>query len=204
MLTKIHTNFLFNKAAMSGCQAPPAQSTVKPDLFDPVPDRNYHLDATPDAYGVRAVKTGTGPKPEWNFRWLPYVPGRIVYMPLAGTPIFTGPMSGCWLAIVKVGGVECFAHVGTDSAHGTPNSIAVVNAWSMARGAKAIEPVKAFNPAAGAYPPSAITWGALNPQDRSFFKIGLTQQAAKMGGFDDKITVVHKVASGVHESPQHW
>jgi hypothetical protein len=64
-----------------------------------------------------AVVGGANPAPakvHRNFQWLPYVPGAVTHVVVGAVDVLTGPMSGCELAFLNIGGVQHAAHVGTD------------------------------------------------------------------------------------------
>lgn len=66
-----------------------------------------------------------------NFRWLHWQKGKITYLPVAGPDILTGPMSGCWVVIFSMAGVNYVAHIGT-AAPGSVETLQVKAAWSTA------------------------------------------------------------------------
>ena len=48
------------------------------------------------------VAAGAGAKARRNFRFLPWLSGRISEVDLVTTDVLTGPMSGCWLATASM------------------------------------------------------------------------------------------------------
>lgn len=81
-----------------------------------------------------------------TFRWLPWVPGVVTCVPLAGPDILTGPMTGCWLAIFSHQDVRYVAHIGTDGNANTENTIDAKTAWNTAINATTVRPLAAFDP----------------------------------------------------------
>ena len=64
-----------------------------------------------------------------NFQWLAWIPGAISAVQLSWGDVLTGPMSGCWLVIYRTNGIEYAGHIGTVDNPGSPQSIAVKEAW---------------------------------------------------------------------------
>lgn len=92
------------------------------------------------------IAVGPGAKAHRNFVWLPWLPGGISEVPLVGTDVLTGPMSGCWLVTYNNGaGVRHAGHLGTDIA--SPTGTAAVNtAWNNFATANAAQVIGGFNP----------------------------------------------------------
>lgn len=92
------------------------------------------------------VRLGTGPKAHRNFKWLPWVPGRISEVALVGSDVLTGPMSGCWLVTYrKANGVPHAGHLGTDVAD-PAGTAAVNNTWNAFANANRGQVIGGFNP----------------------------------------------------------
>jgi len=177
MLKKLTPDLRFILSVMA-LNRPPAvlQTPGAPVDFVAVTDRRYKLrhvkpnpvEGRPDAC---PVEPGTHTNPERNFMWLPWVEGRISYIPLTNNiPIVTGLMSGCWLVVFRMNGQDCFGHIGTELSPQHPNSLRAKNAWKVAVGSRKITPVKAFNPVE--YGPGTMkTFGALSVH-HTFYTIG--------------------------------
>lgn len=92
------------------------------------------------------VQAGAGAKAHRNFRFLPWLSGRISEVDLVTTDVLTGPMSGCWLVTYrKPNGVPHAAHLGTDVAQ--PGGTAAVNAaWNNFALANPGQVIGGFNP----------------------------------------------------------
>ncbi len=92
------------------------------------------------------VQAGAGAKAHRNFRFLPWLSGRISEVDLVTTDVLTGPMSGCWLVTYrKPNGVPHAAHLGTDVAN--PGGTAAVNlAWNNHALANPGDVIGGFNP----------------------------------------------------------
>lgn len=135
----------------------------------------HHLGpSTPNAGGgpnYRPVAMNAAdPDPALNFIWLPYHPGQVTLVPYQpDVSILTGWMSGCWLALVRVNGVEYFAHLGTDSNAHHPNTLAVKNMFKLAVGTHALTVISAFQPISQ----STNTIGCISP-NRNLYTIGLS------------------------------
>lgn len=82
-----------------------------------------------------------------NFRWLPWIPGKISYVPIAGTDVLTGPFTGCWAVVFKMGSDTYLGHIGTDLTATSDNSKQVKKAWADAIASGTVTPVRACNPA---------------------------------------------------------
>ena len=86
--------------------------------------------------------------PERDFKWLPWICGKVAFAPLRRTTIITGEMSGCWLIIFRLNatGQVCFGHIGTyqDSNHSDTKE--AIQAWKIAVRSRQVTPLWAFNP----------------------------------------------------------
>lgn len=124
-----------------------------PAHFVSTPGRNYQIEVSQGSGAFWHTRTsgvtlGHNPivaKAHRNFRWLHWQPGKITYLPLAGTDILTGPMSGCWIVIFTMGGVSYVGHIGTHEP-GSPATLGVKAAWAAAFNAGTVAPVAAFQP----------------------------------------------------------
>jgi len=122
-----------------------------PTDFVLIPIRMYQIEES-ETEGVLSKKTisqvspGFHAKTHRNFRWLPWIPGKVSYVPLAGVDTLTGPFTGCWAVIFKLNGVDYVGHIGTKTSPDTPESISAKNAWDAAVATGAIMPFKAFKP----------------------------------------------------------
>jgi hypothetical protein len=156
MLDALVPNFLFQVRPFFDQMPPPGfLQQVNPPLFCLCPNRNYHL-APPGPPTVGNAPAGVGGDvmpnvgpvpPSRIFRWLPYVAGRITYVPVNNDIVMTGKMSGCWLTIFSMNGQRYFGHLGTDSNNrGVTED--VKSAWKIAVNRGLVQPVRAFDPAA--------------------------------------------------------
>jgi hypothetical protein len=183
MLKKLAKGNLLDFSPPAGVPSPPPHNV--PDRFVYVPHQHYYLDNAaqqPDVKkpgktaDVSKVKQGNHPSStERNFIWLPYMPGYIAYTGLQpGVPIITGKMTGCWLVIFTMNGQTWFGHIGTKDDPNTPQSIEAKNAWTIARGTRKVQSVKAFRPtSSGAVIIGDATFGALSAHG-NFYVINCT------------------------------
>ena len=105
------------------------------------------LPATATAHSYSPIKQGASTNPLRTFVWCPYIPGSIALVPTnLGHTIFTGRMSGCWLARCTVNGVGYFAHIGTAHNAQHPQTQAVKQAFKIAVRAGSIVVNSAFKP----------------------------------------------------------
>jgi hypothetical protein len=83
-----------------------------------------------------------------QFRWLPYIPGKVACIPLAGDNILTltGNMSGCWIVIFTWNGRTFVGHIGTVDNNSDAETLAAKDAWNMARWYGGVVPLLAYNP----------------------------------------------------------
>ncbi|HEX3877401.1 MAG TPA: hypothetical protein VHW24_10465 [Bryobacteraceae bacterium] len=92
------------------------------------------------------IQAGAGAKAHRNFRFLPWLSGRISEVDLVGSDVLTGPMSGCWLiSYRKPNGVPHAAHLGTDVASPV-GTAAVNNTWNNYAIANPGNVIGGFNP----------------------------------------------------------
>lgn len=106
---------------------------------------------------ISQVATGAhATKVHRTFRWLPYIKGKVTYLPYVGPDILTGRMSGCWIAVFTNQGTRYVAHIGTDDFPDTSNSIQAKNAWRNAEANQGFTLVNAFNPVGPDLPGSAL------------------------------------------------
>jgi hypothetical protein len=127
---------------------------TRPTGFSQIGDKPFHLSdemSTLAKHGITedypVIKPGAGDDATASFRWLPYVAGKITFCRLGGTPILTGPMSGCWLTVFRMGNATYFGHLGTSNEF-VDHTNAVKNNWKIAVGTGKITPLKAFDPSA--------------------------------------------------------
>jgi hypothetical protein len=92
------------------------------------------------ALGAHATKTRR------TFQWLSWVPGATNQMLLGGVDLITGPMTGCWVNLYKIGGVPYVGHVGTENLATSTNSIEAKRGWDTWAGANAGDLIGGFNP----------------------------------------------------------
>jgi len=52
---------------------------------------------------------------ELNFRWLPWVSGKINYADMGGMDVLSGMFTGCWMVFYKEGGTHRVGHVATQN-----------------------------------------------------------------------------------------
>ena len=124
-----------------------------PAHFVTSPGRNYQIQMSEGSgffnktrtSGILPGQTLNATKAHRNFRWLHWQPGKVTYLPLAGSDILTGPMSGCWIVIFNMAGVPYVAHIGTYDP-GSPATLQVKAAWAAAFTAGVVQPIAAFQP----------------------------------------------------------
>jgi len=151
-------------------QSPPPVDPTFPANFVRAMGRLYNIEESESSGPLHnRVKTSQiglgyhGAKAHRNFRWLPWVLGKVSCTPLAGPDILTGTMSGCWLVIFQYNGVRYAGHIGTDTSPVSANTLQARAAWRNAVNANQIVPVAAFNPVGPNLPPV----GALNLQNEA-------------------------------------
>jgi hypothetical protein len=148
-------------------EAAPQPPMGLPAHFVPALEQNYYIKEstgvgwfnwTRSSQMVKSSTLGKNVpiKPHRTFRWLPWVPGKVTFMPLAGSDILTGPMTGCWLAIFRYNGVQYAGHIGTHLDANTPLTIQARDAWRNAVTNRDIFPVAAFKPTEDLPPESAL------------------------------------------------
>lgn len=126
----------------------PAAVTLGPvGSFTLVPLQTCYLHESTGVFTkTSTVQAGAGPKAHRNFRFLPWLSGRISEVDLVTTDVLTGPMSGCWLVSYrKPNGVPHAAHLGTDVAN-PAGTLAVNTAWNNYALANAGDVIGGFNP----------------------------------------------------------
>jgi hypothetical protein len=148
-----------------------------PATFKSFPATGLQLAAPVLATGLPKVTTGMNATASRNFVWLPYHPGFLTLVPFGTLPVFTGWMSGCWIALVTITGRTYVLHVGTDTAPTSANTINVKNAIKIAIGTKAVTMVKAWQPASGTGQTLACV-----AADRSFHDYGMQTTPNPAGG----------------------
>lgn len=151
MLTKLVPNLLFRFDTQYGNRpATGPQPPNQPFNFVRVEDRRFKLRHPVSVGGQSVSPTAAGNhiNPERNFKWLPWILGKVAYVPLRTTTVVTGEMSGCWLIIFRLNatGQVCFGHIGTfqDSSHSDTKE--AIQAWKIAVRSGQITPIRAFNP----------------------------------------------------------
>ncbi len=115
--------------------------------FATMPVQDCYLEESSGIFTkTSTVHMAAGPKAHRNFKWLPWVSGRISEVALVGSDVLTGPMSGCWLVTYrKPNGVPHAGHLGTDIAD--PIGTAAVNAtWNNFALANPGDVIGGFNP----------------------------------------------------------
>lgn len=167
MLDRLLPGTAFRLNLMEMNRPPAVPHPQDPPGFIRVEDRRYqlhhpHPPFPPNVTPFGAIDRGIHPTRARNFRWLPWVEGKVSYAPIRHGPILTGQMSGCWLTVFRMGGQLFFGHIGT-----TQNSRAkteeVKNAWKIAIARGLITPVKSFNPLNQCTTPTSTTiFGAIS------------------------------------------
>ncbi len=123
--------------------------------------------------GAHATKTRR------TFQWLSWVPGATNQVPLGGVDLITGPMTGCWITLYRIGNLPHVGHVGTESLRTSTNSIEAKKGWDTWAGAHMADLIGGFNPTGnwkGAFP------AAINPPkgtDGAFKMFGVVTTAQK-------------------------
>ena len=164
MLTRLVPNLLF-RFDQQTANRPPAgpQPPNQPYDFVRVEDRRYRL-RHPVTVGTQSVSPAVAGRhihAYRNFKWLPWVLGKVSYVPLNNTTIVTGEMSGCWLMLFTLNGQLCFGHIGTYSNSTDANTLQAIQAWKIAVRSGQVTPVRAFNPVTVG-PGTPKTFGAVN------------------------------------------
>jgi hypothetical protein len=148
-----------------------------PPIFKAFSATGQQLAAPVLPTGLPKVTTGINATAQRNFVWLPYHPGFLTLVPFGALPVFTGWMSGCWIALVTIAGRAHVLHVGTDTSPASANTINVKNAIKIAIGTKAVTMVKAWQPASGTGQTIACV-----ASDRSFHDYGMQTTPNPAGG----------------------
>jgi hypothetical protein len=171
--------FIFGLMQPNRPSGVPALPNDPPD-FQVVDIRRYklrHSRANPAGANypnASPVEAGVHATAERNFVWLPWLPGKVSYIPVAGnTPIVTGEMTGCWLVLFRLRGALCFGHIGTEGGMNTTNSVQARQAWKIAERGGLVQSVKAFQPRATA-PGADKILGALSTHN-NFYTLNLTR-----------------------------
>lgn len=140
-------------------QSPPPADPTFPPHFVPALGRTYNIEESEGSGFLNRTRTsqvsagGHATKTHRTFRWMPWVKGKVACVPLAGSDILTGTMTGCWLVIFTRNGVRYAGHIGTFNDANTPESIQAKAAWRGAVNAGLITPVAAVNPVGPTLPP---------------------------------------------------
>lgn len=165
-----------------------------PEHFAAVPNIQYEILQSTGVFQKRStVSAGTNLKTHRNFRWLPWIPGAVSFVTLAGEDILTGPFTGCWVAIFDLAGTRYVGHIGTDLSPDHPNSIQVKEAWAKAVRSGVVTPHSAFNPVSGIglQYAGAPTFYALITSNADMYNVVLTKPMAGGGNpLKQKIEVV--------------
>jgi hypothetical protein len=121
LLINRYITFPFNTSVRADCASP---GFLKGE------PRQYYLKESKGFLKKRSnVVEGFGPKLHRRFLWLPWIPGHITEVPLEGTDVLTGPMSGCKIVIYRRGGKTYVGHIGTDIAS-VARTAAVKECWN--------------------------------------------------------------------------
>lgn len=164
MLTRLVPNLLFRfdqQYANRPCND--AQPANQPVGFFKVDSRSYRLRHPVNVGGqsVSPAVEGNHIHAYRNFKWLPWIRGKVAYVPINNRIIVTGEMSGCWLMVFTLNGQACFGHIGTYQDSNHPDTKDAIQAWKIAIRSGQINLVRAFNPVTvGAATPK--TFGAVN------------------------------------------
>lgn len=145
--------------------------------FESFPATTLQLAPPSTPTGLPKVTAGANADARRNFVWLPYHPGFLTLVPFGTLPVFTGWMSGCWIALVSIGGQTFVLHVGTDTAPNSTNTITVKNEIKVAIGTKALTMIQTWQPASG----TGQTLACVAP-DRSFHDYGMQTTPNPAGG----------------------
>jgi hypothetical protein len=121
------------------------------------------------------ITVGRHSEAQRNLRWLPFLAGRITYVPLRNDAIFTGIMTGCWLFTFTMNGEICLGHIGTDS-DSAENTQGVKDAWKTAEKNGTIKTLKAFRPT-DVVKGSVKVFGAVSA-NQTFYGIATTANGA--------------------------
>lgn len=145
--------------------------------FKSFPATSQQLGAPAVPGGRPKVSAGINPTANRNFVWLPYHPGFLTLVRFGALPVFTGWMSGCWVGLVTIGGLDYVLHVGTDTNATSANTITVKNEMKLAIGRKLVTMRSTWQPLSTA----AQTMACVAP-DRSFHTYGMQSTPNPAGG----------------------
>lgn len=81
---------------------------------------------------------------EVEFRWLPWVSGKINYAQMEGRDVLSGMFTGCWMTLYKQDGAMRVGHVATQNDAGDCKEV-----WRRHRSAPGVVDVKEFRPDLG-------------------------------------------------------
>jgi len=195
MLTKLVPNFLFTfDQQQANRTSTNPQPLNQPTNFFQVENRNYKLRQHTIAHGglnPNPVVAGTHAHPQRNFKWLPWILGKVSYVPLNNNEIvITGEMSGCWLLIFDLNGQRCFGHIGTYLSSNDPNTLDAINAWKIAVRSGKVTLILGFNPVTVGMP-TQKTFGAVDGNGRQLYTIGLDKVQTPIPGVAYPWKVVH-------------
>jgi hypothetical protein len=147
MLTKLVPNFHFSfDQQFANRPSLNPQPINQPGDFFKVEKRRYRLRHAPPGSIVSPAVLGIHINPQRNFKWLPWIRGKVSYVTLNNDIVITGEMSGCWLMVFTLNGQACFGHIGTyqDSTHS--DTVQAIQAWKIAVRSGRVTPIRAFNP----------------------------------------------------------
>lgn len=185
----------------------PAVPGVKDGSFVSVPVQDCYLQESTGFFkktsGIQ-VGGGGGPKAHRNFKWLPWLPGRISEVNLVGSDVLTGPMSGCWLVTYrKPTGVPYAAHLGTDIAD--PQGTDDVNQfWNNFATSNPGQVIGGFNPLRhwqGAIPVKRDSEPAIPPKFFGLFTT--TNEYYIMVGYQQAAPATMLRIAGLQQAPSH-
>lgn len=130
-----------------------SQSVSAPVAGDPahfvqVPGVAYQvMESTGMLHKLSQVNPGSNPvKDHRNFRWLPWIQGKVSYVALDGPDVVSGPFSGCWVSIFRMRGQLWVGHIGTFMGGEDPDTLQAINAWEGAEASGVVTSLKATNP----------------------------------------------------------
>jgi hypothetical protein len=126
---------------------PPIVNLAAVGSFQLVALTTVHIEESTGVFTkTSGVTQGLSQKGHRNFRFLPWLSGRISEADLQVTDVLTGPMSGCWLVTYrKPNGVIHCGHLGTDVAS-QEKTDAVNNTWNNWATVNAADVIGGFNP----------------------------------------------------------
>jgi hypothetical protein len=169
-------------ANMNGMAVPLPTPALAP-VFRRYPGINYRLRHPTPGIGTdpafQPVVQGIHVTRDRNFVWLPYIPGLITFVPYNHNTIVTGWMSGCWLMLFTMAGIQYFGHLGTSLNAHHPDTLAVKNGWKLAVGTGVATLNRTFQPISA----SPSTLGAVSP-NRHFYTIGISPSPVSQGAMN--------------------